>query len=64
MDFAKLKTFADNKINLTEKFTLVLGLVNINIAEKGENVGYQNFLTFSKCFQNLCFAGLLELAVV
>ena len=50
LDWSKLKTFADKKINVTEKLKFVLDRVK-NIVGKGENVGYQHFLLFLQCFQ-------------
>ena len=46
---SKFKTFANDKINLTEKSKFVLQRVE-NIAVKGENAGYQHFLLFPQCF--------------
>ena len=40
LDQSKLKAFADNKINVTEKLKFVLGRVE-NIVGKEENAGYQ-----------------------
>ena len=37
-DWPKLKTYADNKINVTEIFKIVMGLVE-NIVGKGEFAG-------------------------
>ena len=45
-----LKTFADDKVNVTEKINFVLETVK-NIVEKGENAVYQHFLLFPQCFQ-------------
>ena len=45
-----LKAFEDDKINVTEKFKLVLGNVE-NIVGKGGNAGYQHFLLFPQCFR-------------
>ena len=45
LDGSKFKAFADDNINMTEKFKFVLGRVE-NIMEKGENAGYQHFLLF------------------
>jgi hypothetical protein len=42
---SKLKAFAGYKINLTKIFKFVLRRVE-NIAEKGENAGFQHFLLF------------------
>ena len=48
--WSKLKEFADNKINVTEKLKFVLGRVK-NIVGKGGNAGNQHFLLFTQCFQ-------------
>ena len=45
LDWSKWKAFADNKINVTEKFTFILRRVE-NIAGKGVNAGYLHFLHF------------------
>ena len=45
LDWSKIKAFADNKINVTEKLKHVFGRVE-NITGKGENAGYQHFLFF------------------
>ena len=50
LDWTKLKAFADDKINVTEKLKSVLERVE-NIVGKGENAGYQHFLLFPQCFQ-------------
>jgi hypothetical protein len=42
---SKLKAIAGYKINLTKIFKFVLRRVE-NIAEKGENAGFQHFLLF------------------
>ena len=44
-DCSKLKTFAYEKIYVTEKVKLVLGRKE-NIMGKGENIGYQHFYLF------------------
>ena len=49
LDWSKLKAFADNKINVTEKLKLALGQEE-NIVGKGENAGYQHFLLFPQMF--------------
>ena len=49
IDWSKLKAFVDDKINLNEKFKLVLGRVE-NIVGKEENVGYQPFFPFPAMF--------------
>ena len=58
-----LKTFADNKTNVTEKFKLVLGRVE-NTKGKGRNAGYQHFLLFPHCFQKASFSRSLEVLIV
>ena len=44
-DWSKLKAFADDKKNVTERLKFVLERVE-NILGKGENAGYQHFLFF------------------
>ena len=56
LDWSKLKAYADDKINVTEKLKFVLGSVE-NIVGKGENAGYQHFLIFPQCFQRLLIEG-------
>ena len=53
---SKMKDFADDKMNVTQKLNFVLGRVE-NIVGKGENAGYQHFLLFPQCFQKLSFSG-------
>ena len=45
LDLSKLKAFADNKINMTQKIYFV-SVKEEDIVGKGENVGYQHFLLF------------------
>ena len=52
--WSKLKAFADDIINATEKLKFVLGRVE-NVVGKGENAGYQHFLLFPQCFQKASF---------
>ena len=59
----KLKAFADNKINVAQMMVSVLDRIE-NIAEKGENVGYQHFLLFPQCFQKASFSGSLKVLIV
>ena len=63
LDWSKLKEFADNNINATEKLELVLGRVE-NIVGKGENAGYQHFLLFPQCFQKAYLLGSLKVRIV
>ena len=60
---SKLKAFADDKINVSGKLKFVLQRVE-NIAEKGENAGYQHFLLFPQCFQKTSLVGSLKLGIV
>ena len=62
-DYPKLKALTDNKINDTEKLKFVFGWVE-NIAEKGENAGYQHFVLFLQCFQKTSFSRLLKVGIV
>ena len=52
LDWSKLKTFADDKLNVNEKLNFGLGRVE-NIVRKEENAGYQQFLLFPQCFPKL-----------
>ena len=63
LEWSKLKAFADDKINVTEKLKVVLGRVE-NIVGKGENAGYQHFFLFPQCFQKASFPGLLKVGIV
>ena len=56
LDWSKLKAFADDKINVTEKVNLFWGRVE-NIVGKEKNAGYQHFLLFLQCFQKLLTQG-------
>ena len=58
-----LKAFADDKINVTEKFKFVLGWVE-NMVRKEENNGYQHFLLFPQCFQKASFSESLKVVIV
>ena len=50
LDQSKLKPFADDTINVSEKLKLVLGREE-NIVGKGENASNHHFLLFLQCFQ-------------
>ena len=50
LDWSKLKTFADDKLNVNEKLNFGLGRVE-NIVGEGENAGYQYFLLSHNVFQ-------------
>ena len=62
LDWSKLKAFADDEINLTEKLKFVLERVEI-IVGKGENAGYQQFLLFPQCFQKASYTGSLKVGI-
>ena len=50
-NLSKLKAFANNNINVTEKIKCALGRVdNIVGKEKGENADNQHFLLLPRCF--------------
>ena len=63
LDRSKLKAFADNKTNVTEKLKSGLGKVENNVGI-GENAGYHQFLLFLRCFLKLSFSGLLKVGIV
>ena len=63
LDWLKLKAFADDKKNVTEKLKFVLEKVE-NILGKGENAGYQHFLLFPQCFQKPTFPEMLKVGVM
>ena len=64
-DGSKLKAFADEKINVTEKkkMKFVLEMVE-NVVGKGENAGYQHFLLFPQYFQKASFSRALKVGAV
>ena len=55
LDLSKLKAFAEDVINVTEKLKYLLGRVD-NIVGKREDASYQHFLLFPQCFQNASFS--------
>ena len=59
----KFKTFADDKILVTQTLEFVLGGVE-NIVGKGENAGYQHFLLFPQCFLKLSLPEVLKVGIV
>ena len=63
LDRSKLIAFADDKLNLNKKSKLVLGRGE-NIVGKGKNAGYQHFLLFPQCFQNVSYTGSLKVGIV
>ena len=60
---SKLKSCADDKINVTQQLKFVMEWVE-NIVEKGENAGSQYFLLFQKCFQKLSIFGTLKVGIM
>ena len=50
MDFAKLKAFADDKLNVAKVMFSVNNRIE-NIVGKGENAGNQYFLLFPQCLR-------------
>ena len=62
-DWSKLKAFADNKVNSTEKLKFVFGLVE-NVVGKGENASFQHFLLFPQCFHKASFLWWLTARIV
>ena len=50
-----MKVFADDKIDAIQKLMFCVGGEE-KIVEKGENGGYQHFLLFLECFQELSFS--------
>ena len=58
-DLSKLKVFADETINVTQKLKFDLGRVE-NTVGKGENAGYKQFLLFPQCFQKAFSSGSLK----
>ena len=52
LDLSKLKTFADDNLNVYQKLKFALGRVE-NIVGKEENAGYQRFLPFHNVFKRL-----------
>ena len=63
LDVSKLKTFADNNLNVNRKLKFAFGRVE-NIVGKGENAGYQHFLLFPQCFQKAFLLGSLKVGIV
>ena len=62
LDWSKLKVFADDKINVTERLKFVLERVeNVGL---GVIVGYQHFLLFPQCFQKASYTASLKVGIV
>ena len=56
---SKLKTFADNKLKMTEMVKFVLDRFE-NIVGKRQNAGYQPFLLFPLCFLKAAFCRVVK----
>ena len=55
LDLSKLKIFAEDKMNVSEKLKFVFGRIG-NIVGREENAGYKHFLLFPKYFQEASFS--------
>ena len=62
LDQSNFKALADDK-NVTKTLKFFKGIAE-NILGKGENVGYQHFLLFPKCFQKPPLSELLKVGIV
>ena len=56
---SNLKDFAENKINVTEKFNLVFRRVENKVQNRG-NAVYQHFLLFPQWFQKVYFFRVIK----
>ena len=63
LDRTKLKSFADDKLNVTKMTISSFDRVE-NTVGNGENAGYQHFLLFPQCFPKLSSLGLLKVGIV
>ena len=59
----KLKTFEDDKLNVTEDTEVVFHRIE-NIVGKEQNAGYQHFLLFSQCFQKAFSSSASKVIIV
>ena len=59
LHWSKLKAFADDKIDVTEKLKFVLRRVENSVGI----AGYQHFLLFPQCFQKASFSGSLKVRI-
>ena len=62
VDWSKLKAFADDRTNVSEKLKFVYGRVE-NIVEKGKNAVNWHFLLFPQHFQRASFSSLLKVGI-
>ena len=63
LEWFKVKVFADDKINVTEKLKFVLAMEENTVGE-GENAGNQHFLLFPQYFKKLIFPGMSDIGIV
>ena len=63
LDLSKLKAFADDKINVTEKLKFVLGRLE-NILEKRRKCWIPAFSPFPQFFRKASYTGLLKVVIV
>ena len=59
----KLKSFADDKLNLAQNIKVVFHKIE-NIVGKEENAGYQHFLLFPQCFQKAFSSSTSKVVIV
>ena len=58
----KLKTFADDKLNVARTMISLLDRVEKTVG-KGKHVGYQHFLLFPQCFPKPSSLGLFKVGI-
>ena len=54
--------FVENNFRMVDMVQFFFDRIE-NIVEKGENAGFQNFLSFTQCFQKACFSALLKMGL-
>ena len=59
----QLESICGRKNRFDSYFKDCFGKDRKRCGEKGENVGYQHFLLFPKCFQKASFTGLLKVRI-
>ena len=63
LNWAKLKAFADDKMNVSQKLKFYLERIE-NTLENGVNAGDQHFLLFPQCFLKLSSSKSLKIGFV
>ena len=63
LEVTKLKTFADDKLNVAKMMISLFDRVENTVA-KGENAGYQHFLLFPQSFPKPSSLGSLKVGMV